>query len=69
MKTLASPPIVVPMFPASKPWFGLLLLTEGATLVVLVLLSTGCADTERGIRERARREQSSMDGGEERERK
>ena len=36
---------------------------NGAALVVLVLGSTGRANTKRGIKERVRREQNSMDGG------
>jgi len=58
-----APPIVFPSVPASKLWPGPLLVAEGAALGVPVLGSAGPADTGRGIRERARRVQSSMGEG------
>lgn len=61
--TSPPPPIVLPRDPAPKLWPGLLLVMNGAALVVLVLGSTGRANTKRGIKERVRREQNSMDGG------
>jgi len=51
---------VLPSFTASKLLSGVLLVTVGTPLLVLVLGSTGCADAGRGVRERAGRKRNSM---------
>jgi len=60
MAATEAPPIVLPSFTASKLLSGVLLVTVGTPLLVLVLGSTGCADAGRGVRERAGRKRNSM---------